>query len=143
VVAELLRSTDREPDVVISGCPARWVRAVRIACPGATVLLNLHRGQRLVARLGWRWLLRRWLVRQARRAEVGVVNVAHCWVDRRLVEALAEDGRAVWAFTVDDPARAAELAGMGVAAVTTNQPARMVAAFAGADRSDGGAPATP
>ena len=71
------------------------------------------------------------------------MNVAHCWVDRPLVEALARDGRAVWTFTVDDPVRAAELAALGVAAITTNQPARMVAAFGGRGQDgDGVTPAT-
>ena len=66
-VSELLLATGRGAEVVISGCPASWVRRFRATSPGATVLLNLDRWLRLVARLRWRWLLRHWLAAQARR----------------------------------------------------------------------------
>jgi glycerophosphoryl diester phosphodiesterase len=139
VVARLLVATGRTADVVVSGCTGSWVRAVRSAHRDLTVLLNLNRGQKAVARAGWRAPLRWWLTVGARRAGVPGINVPHQWVDRALVEAMARQGRTIWAFTVDDPARARQLAGMGVAAVTTNDPAAMVAAFAG---NDGGAPGT-
>lgn len=50
-------------------------------------------------------------------------------VDPDLVEEAARHGRAVWAWTVDDPVRAVHLARVGVTAITTNDPAAIRAAL--------------
>jgi glycerophosphoryl diester phosphodiesterase len=41
-------------------------------------------------------------------------------------------GRAVWVFTVDEPAEALDLAAMGVQAITTNEPALIISALSSA-----------
>jgi glycerophosphoryl diester phosphodiesterase len=55
------------------------------------------------------------------------INVEHSLVDAALVARAGEVGLGVWVFIVDDAERFAELIDMGVTAVTTHRPARMLA----------------
>lgn len=55
------------------------------------------------------------------------INLHHSLVDAALVARAREEGLGVWIFVVDDDERFAELIDMGVTAVTTNRPARMLA----------------
>ena len=55
------------------------------------------------------------------------INLQHSFVDTAVVARAREVGLGVWVWVVDDKARFAELIDMGVTAVTTNRPARMLA----------------
>jgi len=60
---------------------------------------------------------------------IGSVGVRHDHVTESLVAQLRDHGRPTWAWTVDDPARALEVADAGVEAITTNDPVRIIAAL--------------
>lgn len=64
----------------------------------------------------------------ARALDAWSVNVAEGLVDRPLVERLGAAGFRVLAYTVNDPARAAVLRGLGVVGVFTDYPDRIVGA---------------
>ena len=51
-------------------------------------------------------------------------------MDAALVDRAREVGLGVWVYVVDDEERFAEFIDMGVTAVTTNRPARMLAVAA-------------
>jgi glycerophosphoryl diester phosphodiesterase len=55
------------------------------------------------------------------------VAAAHALVDEPLLAAAGREGIGVVAWTVDDPAEAARLAGLGVDAIITNRPGELIA----------------
>ncbi len=55
------------------------------------------------------------------------INLEHSFADAAVVARAREVGLGVWVWVVDDEDRFAELIDMGVTAVTTNRPARMLA----------------
>jgi glycerophosphoryl diester phosphodiesterase len=69
------------------------------------------------------------LLRTALRANCQFLDVAHPGITPALVRRADLAGMAVWAWTVDDPARARELAALGVRSITTNDPGRLLKAF--------------
>ncbi|SJM50498.1 Glycerophosphoryl diester phosphodiesterase [Actinomycetales bacterium JB111] len=59
------------------------------------------------------------------------VAVDHADIDSGLVARAAESGLEVWAWTVNDPAEAGRLAGLGVTGIVTDQPGDAVGWVAG------------
>jgi glycerophosphoryl diester phosphodiesterase len=112
-VAEVIHHARAEARVVVSSFDWRLVAAFRVASPDvATGLLLDGSGA---------WRLRLWAgIRSLR--PVAVHPEATLATDAR-VRAWTADGLAVNAWTVDDPARAAQLAHAGAASVITNVPA--------------------
>lgn len=70
------------------------------------------------------------LIRTALRANCQFLDVAHPGILPSLVSRADRAGMTLWAWTVDDPARARELAAMGVRSITTNNPRALLQAFA-------------
>jgi len=121
-----VREAGRTSDVVVSGCQEECFEIMAAATREITTLLNLedrpadvdpgeaeevvHRGIALASELG-----------------AAGINLHYSLVDAVLVACASEEGLGVWAFTVDDEHRFAELIDMGVTGVMTNWPARMLA----------------
>lgn len=71
----------------------------------------------LTGRYGRRWINR------AREASLDGLNLRHRGITRRYADKVHQAGMKIYAWTVDDPATAIALAGMGVDGITTNRPA--------------------
>lgn len=69
--------------------------------------------------------LRRGMAAEARKLDAWSINVAEGLVDRALIERLGAAGFPVLAYTVNDAARAAQLAELGVGGVFTDFPDRI------------------
>ena len=70
----------------------------------------------LTGRYGKRWIDR------AREASIDGLNLRHKEITRRYVDQVHLAGLKIFVWTVDDPATATALAGMGVDGITTNRP---------------------
>lgn len=84
-----------------------------------------------VSRRANRWHPRAWrerLLEQLAAGRFGDVMLQHKLVDAEIAEAIRRLGRRLFAWTVDEPAVFARVADLGVAGVTTNDPARLRAA---------------
>jgi glycerophosphoryl diester phosphodiesterase len=64
-----------------------------------------------------------YLTQTARELDTPLLDLNHQILTQELVDTLRRRGFTLWAWTVDDPARAAELRTWGVASITTNKPA--------------------
>ena len=98
------------------------VERVRRLDPGAATAISI--GGRL-ARWSRRWSLRSWqraVVAALAAGRYGDAMVQHKLVTPELVDAVARTGNRLFAWTVEDPRRFAELAELGVAGVTTGDP---------------------
>ena len=111
--------------VVFTGCTWPEVRHLRRHAPHVTVLLNtgslVHwtalRGRHKTAL--WIYLC------QARASGAAAINLTHHVVIDRLMSAARRMKLPVWTWTVDEPQRARELAGLGVVSITSNWPDRI------------------
>lgn len=70
------------------------------------------------------------LIQTALSGHVQLLNVAHAGVTAALLRRAALCGLTVWAWTVNDPARVRELARVGVAGITSDDPAMALGALA-------------
>jgi glycerophosphoryl diester phosphodiesterase len=107
---------------VVSGATAWRLGRVRRAAPDVTVLLNLNRLDKVLARtrFGAWWLTTRYR-RLLRKPEVAALNINHNWVTPALVRRVHALGAELWAYTVDDADRAVALVELGVDSITTNR----------------------
>jgi glycerophosphoryl diester phosphodiesterase len=130
-----------KPDVASHDLLVRRVAAQLLSWPAAPAILlsSLHRG--VVVQLGCRLpqLARAWVVARenehfwreplfCRTGRVGINPDARLLTEARLRDA-RRYGRTVYAWTVNDPALALRLQGMGVDGIITDDPARIVAAL--------------
>jgi glycerophosphoryl diester phosphodiesterase len=53
------------------------------------------------------------------------------YIDPSAIEAIHRSHRFAWVYTVNDPARALELTRWGIDGITSDDPARIIAALAG------------
>ena len=122
----VMRDAGMTGDLVISGCRTDCIEIMAAATGEITTLLNpddlpagidpaqarttVHRSMGVAAEFG-----------------AAGINLEHSLVDAALMDRAREMGLGVWVFVVDDEERFAELIDMGVTAVTTNRPARMLA----------------
>lgn len=113
-------------DVVISGCQVECFEIIAEAASEITTLLNLEDPLAGLDPAETRAVVRRGMDVAGEFGAAGM-NLHHSLVDAALVTSAHEVGLGVWAFTVDDVQRFAELIDLGVTAVTTNRPARMLA----------------
>jgi len=130
----LVRAFDMLDQVVISGCGWRTVRRVRALEPEVHVLLNGHGIIELLMRIlsaRGAFLLTLW---QARLSAALGLNVSHHYLAHALIDQAHAHNLGVWTWTVDDPVRAARLAQLGVAAITSNWPDRILPAVRGSRR---------
>ncbi|GIV67811.1 glycerophosphodiester phosphodiesterase [Caldilinea sp.] len=122
----LVRQLDMLDQVVLSGlrpCHVRWVRRLE---PRIHVLLNGHGVFESLMRVmsaRCAFALTLW---QARRSAALGLNVSHRYVARPLIDRAHAHNLRVWTWTIDDPVRAAALAQLGVAAITSNWPDRIL-----------------
>lgn len=121
-VLAMIDAEDLADRCVVSGATAWRVGRVLRAAPDVTVLLNLNRVDKVLARtrFGAWWLTTRYR-RLLRKPRVAALNINHAWVSPALVRRVHALGAALWAFTVDDAERAAALAELGVDSITTNR----------------------
>jgi len=134
----VVRDAGMSGDVVVSGCQVECFEIMAAATNEITTLLNLddqllERGQiwdhGLPAGIDpakARAVAHRTVSKASALGAAGI-NLRHTLVDAALVARAREAGLGVWVFVVDDEERFGELIGMGVTAVTTNWPTRMLA----------------
>ena len=81
-----------------------------------------------ISRRANRWHPHAWrerLLHELAAGRFGDVMLHHKLVEAEIVEAIGRLGRRLFAWTVDEPALFARIAGLGVAGVATNDPARL------------------
>ena len=81
-----------------------------------------------LSRRSQRWAPRTWrraVVAALAEGRFGDATVQHKMITEEFAAAVAETGRRLFAWTVDDPVRFGELAQLGVAGVTTGNPAAL------------------
>ncbi len=119
---DAVRNAGLTDEVVMSGCTEECMKSMKLEAPEFTTLLDVeevtdgdgraaaHRGVDVAVQLGAK-----------------AINLNHRLVDADLMEAAQEAGIGVWAFVIDDEFRFAELIEVGVASLSTNWPACMLA----------------
>lgn len=110
------RQTRTHMQVVVSSFDPESVRRFRRHAPEVATAVLVDEGD------DWRRQL-------ARAGEVMAVNPAEALAGAEMFSQAAEQGLAVVPWTVDDPARATELAGMGAAGLITNRPRALLKAL--------------
>jgi glycerophosphoryl diester phosphodiesterase len=110
---------------LISSQSADIVEAVRTITTDARTAISIGG---FVSRRANRWHPRAWrerLLEHLAAGRFGDVMLQHKLVDAEIAEAIRRLGRRLFAWTVDEPALFARVADLGVAGVTTNDPARL------------------
>jgi glycerophosphoryl diester phosphodiesterase len=124
-IVATLRSHGLLDRSLISSQSAAVIDAVRAVAPQARTAIWVGG---FVSRRANRWQPRRWrerLLDELGGGRFGDLMLHHRLVDQETAEAVASLGRRLFAWTVDEPAQFARLAGIGVAGVATNDPARV------------------
>lgn len=113
-------------EVVVTGCYVSTAQAVREMDRDLMVLLNLHPEVERLARSGRMEEFIAAYISQARRAGLPALNVNHKYVTLQLLRRAHMQALSVWTFTVDDESTMRELIEMGVDAIYTNYPGRLL-----------------
>ena len=121
-----VRDAGLSGDVVVSGCQVECFEIMGAATNEITTLLNLDGLPAVIDPAEARAVAHRTVSKASALGAAGI-NLRHTLVDAALVARAREAGLGVWVFVVDDEERFGELIDMGVTAVTTNWPARMLA----------------
>jgi glycerophosphoryl diester phosphodiesterase len=126
---ELVRTQRMLGQTVFSGCSGKHVRCARQLEPQLHVLMNVDDHLRTLLRLcsARVALLVSWL--QARKVQAAGLNIGHHIAADRFIRDASACNLPVWTWTVDDPARALDLAHMGAVSITSNWPDRILAVF--------------
>ena len=137
----VVRDKGMTGNVVISGCQAECFEIMAAAKKEITTLLNVEGLLAEIDPVEARTVVHR-SIEVADELGAAGINLHHSLVEPAVVAHAEGVGLGVWVFTVDDGQRFAELLDMGVAAVTTNWPARMLAevgnlSSAATEESDG------
>ena len=122
----VVREAGMTGDLVISGCRADCIEIMAPATSQITTLLNPDDLPAGIDPVEARTIVLRSMDVATEFGAAGI-NVEHSLVDAALIARAREVGLGVWVFIVDDAERFAELIDMGVTAMTTNRPARMLA----------------
>ncbi|MFB3111741.1 MAG: glycerophosphodiester phosphodiesterase, partial [Gemmatimonadales bacterium] len=122
----VVRDAGLSGNVVVSGCQVECFELMGVAANEITTLLNLDHLPAGIDPAEARAVAHR-TVSEASALGAAGINLRHTLVDAALVARAREAGLGVWVFVVDDEERFGELIDMGVTAVTTNWPARMLA----------------
>jgi len=118
-VAEVIAACGAEHRVVITSFHPGVVAWLRWHRRHLDVGLLFHAHQRLVLRRGW----------PAAFLRTAAVHPEHVLIGEREARRWRRAGLAIGAWTVDDPRRARRLRDLGVTAIITNVPGRIVAAL--------------
>lgn len=121
-----VREMGMEDQVVVTGCYAEAARRIREIEPGLTVLLNLHPDLERRAKSGDIEGFISGYIAQARVNGLPALNVSYKYVTPELVRHAHMLALSVWTFTVDDEDLMGELIEMGVDAIYTDYPRRLI-----------------
>ena len=111
--------------IVITGCGVECVRNVTSISASITTLFNPDELLEGIEPSEMGDVIRHSIEVAKEIGAVGI-NVHHELVDADLVARADQVGIGVWAYTIDDESRFAELIDMGATSLTTNWPARML-----------------
>jgi glycerophosphoryl diester phosphodiesterase len=134
VVARELAARGLSSRALVSSMDPRSLARVRAADPEVRLGLSVprvkhnwyaHRATRVpavAAVYAWRQLLPPRLARALRAGAIDAVMAHWCLVTPRMVAAVRDAGGELYVWTVDEPARIAELSALGVAGIASNDP---------------------
>ncbi|MFV1963689.1 MAG: glycerophosphodiester phosphodiesterase [Acidimicrobiia bacterium] len=122
----LVRDAGLSADIVISGCQVECFEIMAAGKNEITTLLNLDDLPPRTDPAEARAVARRTIGKASALGAAGI-NLHQNLVDAALVACAREADLGVWVFVVDDEGRLGELIDIGVTAVTTNWPERMLA----------------
>jgi len=121
-----VQQADMVDDVVICGCYEPQAQKIREFDGSVTVLFNTDsRLEELAEREGKSDFVREYIHR-ACRAKLAALNVDHKYVTPELIRRAHLRALPVWTWTVDDRADMQRLLNMGVDAIYTNWPERLL-----------------
>jgi glycerophosphoryl diester phosphodiesterase len=121
----MLRQRGLLERTLISSQSPGMVESVRQVAPDARTAISIGG---YISRRANRWHRRAWrerLLHELAAGRFGDVMLHHKLVDAQIAGSIARLGRRLFAWTVDEPALFARMADLGVAGVTTNDPARL------------------
>ena len=121
-----VRDAGLSHDVVVSGCLAACFEIMAAATNEITTLLNLDDLPAGIDPAEARAVAHRTIGKASALGAAGI-NLHHTLVEAAVVARAREAGLGEWVFVVNDEERFGGLIDMGVTAVTTNWPARMLA----------------
>ena len=116
-VIDAIKKAEMEDQVVIIAFPKDAVKAVRKLAPKIPV--------------AWLWgdkweksdaELVEFLVAAANEVDTNMLDLAHTHMNANVIKGLNDAGITVWCWTIDDPARMAEIRNAGAVSITTNRP---------------------
>jgi len=113
-------------EVVICGCYVPTARMIKEIDPDLTVLLNLHPDVEKLAKGGRMDKFISTYISQARTAGLPALNLNHRYLTPQLLRRAHMQALSVWTFTVDDEPTMRRLIEMGVDAIYTNYPRRLI-----------------
>ena len=137
-IVRCIRDADMVEQVLICGCDASAARQVRASDPGLSVGLNLDEEMEALARGSDPARFRAEYVRQAAENHLSPLNVSYRYVTEALVRLAHLRALQVWTWTVDEPEDMRRLIAMGVDALYSNHPGRLLQVLA--DRAGDGSP---
>lgn len=128
VIPHMVREIQRAnmvDQVVISGCLVRNAKQIHSLEPKLTVLLDMESEIEALADKGDSAFISKY-ISQACETHLSALNLNHKYVNQELIRGARLRALNVWTWTVDNEGRMRELIQMGVDAITTNWPERLI-----------------
>ena len=124
-IARCIEDTNMTDRVQICGCDVAAARAVRACNPALSVGLNTDAELEALAGADHDGFCHAYVSRAVHN-QLAPLNVSRKYVTAELVRLARLRAVPVWVWTVDDPAEMARMIGLGVDAIYTNHPRRLL-----------------
>lgn len=125
-MVKVIQDTGMKDDVVICGCDVPTAGEVRRFDDQLTIVLNVNSELNELAEREDKSEFIREYVRQACYAHLSALNVSYKYVNEDLIKQAHLKALPVWTWTVDDEEEMRRLIDMGVDAIYTNWPERLL-----------------
>jgi glycerophosphoryl diester phosphodiesterase len=123
---KVIQDAGMKDDVVICGCDVPAAQKVRRFDDQMTIVLSMDSELKELAQREDKSEFIRKYVRQACYAHLGALNVNYKYMDEDLIKRAHLKALPVWTWTVDDEKDMRRLIDMGVDAIYTNWPERLL-----------------
>ena len=124
-MAHAVSDADMFDEVVVCGCDVRWAEAVRRVEPRFSITLNMDSDMKALADTDYARFTEAYIA-QAADAGLAALNMSDRYITAELVREAHQHCLPVWAWTVDDPVDIRRVVAMGVDAIYSNWPERVL-----------------